>query len=88
MRLDPKGPLYRKIFIPWYDSEVACLLVIVFMFVVFLFGMIGISVAHESLEYRPFVWVPVSIVALSAIVILSTTIRLIRRYLNFRRNPQ
>lgn len=88
MRLDQKGPFYRKVFIPWYDSEVACLLVIVFMFVVFLFGMMGISVARESPEYRVFVWVPVSIVALSAAVILSTTIRLIRRYLNLRKNPQ
>lgn len=86
MRLDLKGPVYRKVFVPWYDSEVACLLVIVFMFIVFLFGMMGISVAHETLEYRPFVWVPVSLVALSAAVILSTTIRLIRRYLNLRRN--
>lgn len=88
MRLDQKGPMYRKVFVPWWDSEVACLLVIAFMFVVFLFGMMGISVAHESLEYRSFVWVPAAIVVLSAAVILSTTIRLIRRYLNVRRNPQ
>ncbi len=88
MRLDLRNPVYRKVYVPWWDSEVACLLVIIFMFVVFLFGMLGISVAHESLEYRPFIWVPVLIVILSATVILTTTIRLIRRYLSVRRKPQ
>ena len=88
MRLDQRNPVYRKVIVPWWDSEVACLLVIIFMFVVFLFGMMGISVAHESLEYRPFVWVPVTVVVLSAFVILSTTIRLIRRYMNLKRKPQ
>ena len=88
MRLDQKGPVYRKVIVPWWDSEVACLLVIVLMFIVFMFGMMGISVAHESPEYRSFVWVPASVVVLSAAVILSTTIRLIRRFLNLRRNPQ
>ena len=88
MRLDQRNPVYRKVIVPWWDSEVACLLVIIFMFIVFLFGMMGISVAHESLEYRPFVWVPVTVVVLSAFVILSTTIRLIRRYMSLKRKPQ
>jgi hypothetical protein len=86
MRLDQKGPVYRKVFVPWWDSEVACLLVIVFMFVAFLFGIVGISVANKMPQFRPFVWVPVLIVVLSSVVILSTTIRWIRRYLNVRKN--
>lgn len=88
MRLDQKNPVYRKVIVPWWDSEVACLMVIIFMFVVFLFGMMGISVAHESLGYRPFVWVPALVVVLSAYVILSTTIRLILRFLSLKRKPQ
>lgn len=85
MRLDHRNPMYRKVIVPWWDSEIACLLVIISMFVVFLFGMMGVSVAHGSLEYRPFVWVPVLVIMLSAFVILSTTIRLIRRYLSEKR---
>lgn len=84
MRLDQKNPMYRKTIVPWWDSEIACLLVIISMFLVFLFGMMGISVAHASFTYRPFIWVPVLVVILSAFVILSTTIRLIRRYLNIK----
>jgi hypothetical protein len=88
MRLDHKNPMYRKAIVPWWDSEIACLLVIISMFVAFLFGMLGISVAHGYLAYRPFVWVPVLVVILSAFVILSTTIRLIRRYLSAKRKSQ
>ena len=83
MRLD-QNPVYRKVILPWYDSEIACLIVIVLMFIVFLFGFIGISVARETIEYRSFVWVPILVVALSGAVIVSTTIRLIRRYANLR----
>lgn len=83
MRLD-QNPVYRKVIFPWYDSEIACLIVIVLMFIVFLFGFMGISVARETTEYRSFVWVPVLIVALSGAVILSTTIRLIRRFANLK----
>jgi len=68
------------VIVPWYDTEVICLILIVFMFVVFIFGFIGIAVAHETEEYRPFIWVPALVVALSGGVIVSTTIRLIRRY--------
>ena len=88
MRLDHKNPMYRKVIVPWWDSEIACLLVIASMFVVFLFGMMGVSVAHGSIEYRPFVWVPVLVVLLSAFVILSTTVRLILRYFSVKRKPQ
>jgi hypothetical protein len=83
MRLD-QNPVYRKVIVPWYDSEIACLIVNVLMFIVFLFGLVGISVARETTEYRSFVWVPVMIVTLSGAVILSTTIRLIRRYANLK----
>ena len=83
MRLD-QNPIYRKVIYPWYESEMACLIVIILMFIVFLFGFIGISVARETTEYHSFVWVPILVVALSGVVILSTTIRLIRRYANLK----
>ena len=83
MRLG-QNPVYRKVIVPWYDSEIACLIVIALMFIVFIFGFIGISVARETTEYRSFVWVPVLVVTLSGAVILSTTIRLIRRYANLK----
>jgi hypothetical protein len=79
MRLD-QNPVYRKIIVPWYDSEIVCLILIAILFAVFLFGFIGISVASENASYRSYIWVPIVLVVLSGGLILSITVRLIRRY--------
>jgi uncharacterized protein (DUF983 family) len=84
MKLEPT-PVYRKIIIPWHDSEAACLVVIVFLFFVVLFGFVGIKVGSEIPMYQSYLWVPVLLVGLSTVVIISITIRLIRRFL--RRFP-
>jgi hypothetical protein len=79
MRID-QNPLFRKVIVPWYDSEAACYIVFFFMFLVFLFGFAGISAARENIAYHEHVWAPVLLVVMSGGVIISTTIRLIRRY--------
>jgi len=79
MRID-QNPLFRKVIVPWYDSEAACFIVIFFMLLVFLFGFAGISVARKNIEYHEHVWMPVLLVVMSGGVIISTTIRLIKRY--------
>jgi hypothetical protein len=79
MRIDP-NPMFRKAIVPWYDSETACLIVIVFMFLVFLFGFAGISVARDQAEYLEYLWIAILIVILSGTVIVSTTVRLVKRY--------
>ena len=75
-----RNPLFRKAIVPWYDTEKACFTVIVFMLVVFLFGIAGILEVIEKIEYNEYIWVPVLLVAMSAGVIASTSIRLIKRY--------
>jgi hypothetical protein len=79
MRID-QNPLFRKTIIPWYDSEAVCIGVIVFMIIVFFFGIVGISVAQENAEYHGYVWIAVLLVVMSGWVIFSTTIRLIKRH--------
>jgi len=75
-----KSPVFRKIIVPWYDSETACLIVIVCLLLVFLFGLAGISIARSNLAYRDYIWVPVLLMILSGGVIFSTAIRLAKRY--------
>ena len=75
-----QNPLFRKVIAPWYDTEKACYTVIIFMSLVFLFGIAGILEAAEKTEYNEYIWVPVLLVAMSAGVIVSTSIRLIKRY--------
>ncbi len=79
MPLD-QNPLFRKIIVPWYDSEMVCFIVIAFMFLVLIVGIVGISGAYEKVEYREHIWVPILLVIMSGLVMVSTAIRLIKRY--------
>ena len=79
MRLD-QNPVFRKVIVPWYDSETACLILVVCVSFVILFGFAGISVVRENAAYREYIWVPVALIVLGAGVVVSITIRLIRRY--------
>ena len=83
MPLD-QNPLFRKVILPWYDTETACYTVIVIMSLVFLFGIAGILEVAEKTEYNGYVWVPVLLVVMSTGVIVSTSIRLIKRYAHQR----
>ena len=75
-----QNPVFRKAIVPWYDSNTACIIVIAFMFFVFLFSVAGTFEAHEKLEYHEYIWMPVLIALMSGWVIVSITIRLIKRY--------
>ena len=77
-----KIPVFRSIIVPWYDTEAACLLVIAAMLSALLFGVAGISVVREDTDHLSHLWIVVSIIVPSTGVIVSTTIRLVRRYLN------
>lgn len=50
------------------------------MLLVLLFGIAGLSVARENAEYQGYAWVAVLLVAMSGVVLVSTSIRLLRRY--------
>ena len=80
MKLD-QPPIYRKIIVPWYDSKIMCLSAIIFLFPVALLGLVGINVADSTQQYQAYLWMPVLLTMLSAGVIFSMTVRLIRRYL-------
>ena len=47
---------------------------------VFLFGLVGISVAGATEDYRPYAWVPRLLVLASAVLIVSTAVRAFRRW--------
>jgi len=53
---------------------------IVLMIFVFLFSMAGISLAISQGIYRPHIWVPVLLLFLSAFLIVSLILRLLRRF--------
>jgi len=78
MRPD-QNAVHRKVFAPWYDTEAVCFITMIFMFLVFLFSLVGFSVCGENSEFREHVWVPFVLLFTSGIVLVSITIRLTRR---------
>jgi uncharacterized membrane protein YfcA len=78
MRLDP-NPLFRKIIIPWYDSPPVCWALLSAMVVLVVFSITGILVAEYNTEYKGFVWVPVVLLLLSLYLLLSLSVRMVRR---------
>ena len=77
-----KSPVFRKPVFSWYHSKAAYGIAIAVMLLVFLFGMAGIAVSRENDQYGAFIWVPVLLVILSGALILTVTLRLIRRYIS------
>ncbi|MFH1984988.1 MAG: hypothetical protein ABIL58_24360 [Pseudomonadota bacterium] len=71
---------FRKVIIPWYDADSACTITIVFLLLVLFFSLVGVSVAQSLPSPAMFLWVPVLLASLSAIVLLTVSARLIRRH--------
>ena len=78
--LSDKSPVFRKAIIPWYHSKTVYGASIAFMLIVFLFGLAGISVSLENIQFNDYIWVPIVLVVLSGGIILFNFVRLIRRH--------
>ncbi|MDD2315859.1 MAG: hypothetical protein PHD57_00765 [Desulfobacterales bacterium] len=76
MRID-SNPMYRKIIVPWYDSDRACLFGATALSACLVFGLLGFHVA--IIEYPELVWLPILLTALSGLALISVTARLIKR---------
>jgi hypothetical protein len=81
-----QNPSFRRLIVPWYDSEGACLILIFLMDLVFLFAAVGVEEARRTPEFGGYMGIPVLLMVLSGGVIVSTTIRLIRRFMRFMRH--
>jgi hypothetical protein len=76
-----QNPSFRRLIVPWYDSEAACLVLILLMDLVFLFAAVGVEEARRTPEFGGYMGLPVLLLVLSGGVIVSITVRLIRRFL-------
>ena len=81
MTIKPK-PMFRKAIYPFYDSEKACIIIFIIMLLILLFGIAGMSAAREEVQYAGYIWMPALLSILSLAVLISTSARLIRHYLD------
>ncbi|MGD8960720.1 MAG: hypothetical protein PVI27_12805, partial [Desulfobacteraceae bacterium] len=79
MKLD-QNPVFRKIIVPWYDSEHACLTSMGFLAAAAIFAAVGLSVTREDPAYAAYAWVPGLLLVLSAATFISMGIRLLLRH--------
>jgi len=85
MRLE-QNAVHRKVFSPWYDTELMCLVTILFSVLVFLFCIAGISVCNEKEAFQEYIWLPAFLMMMSSGLFLSLLVRLIRRTVTRYRN--
>jgi hypothetical protein len=71
--------LFRRAFIPWYDTDPAILLTLIFAVIVLLFSMAGVAACLDTPIYADDIWIPCLLGGLALIVTISTLIRFIRR---------
>lgn len=79
MRLDP-NPMFRRVITPWYDSNVACWVLLAAMVLVALFSWAGIAAARYVPLYNSHTWVPTLLLFMSLFVGISVGYRIFRRY--------
>jgi len=78
MKID-SNPLFRKVITPWYDSNAACWIVLIFLVGVVLFSVVGIVVARSQPDYHHHTWLPATLLVLSVSATGSVAFRLIKR---------
>lgn len=77
--LRAQNPLFRRVIIPWYDTEPVCYFTIVFVAVVIAFSLAGIVEANSTPQFKQHIWIPTLLFIMSLIVFFSTIMRLIKR---------
>lgn len=75
MQLD-QNPFFRKAITPWYDSNVACWVLICGMVLVFFFAVGGVIVAADNSDFTPHIWFPLFLTGLSGFLTVKVYVRL------------
>ena len=79
MQVD-KNPFFRKPFTPWYASDAACVIKALMMLAIVLFAIDGIKIARQVEAYNAYIWIPVLLFALSAVVFAINLIQILKRF--------
>jgi len=74
------SPVFRKAFLPWYDTNTACVALLIWMFAILGFGIEGVRIASKIGQYNGYAWIPVLLIMLSSSVCVSVLFRMAKRY--------
>jgi hypothetical protein len=76
-----QDPVFRKIIVPWYDSDIVCAVCALAMIFVFLFALRGLNIALQIADDPAFIWMPLTLSGMSLCAFLSLVARLLHRRL-------
>lgn len=74
-----KAPSFRRVILPWYNSDLFCLFIAVLAALVFYFGTAGLSVSLGNDSYSRYRWVPMTLMAFSGILLVRNLFRVLSR---------
>jgi len=74
-----QDPVFRKIIVPWYDSDILCVCWTLVMGFVLLFALGGLNIALQIRNDPSYTWIPLTLAGGSLFVIVSLLFRLFRR---------
>lgn len=73
------GPVFRKAFVPWYDTQAACIVFLLLTAGVLLFSVKGLVLAGKMEEPGRYIWIPLSLLIFSSCLGTALFFRLVKR---------
>jgi hypothetical protein len=74
-------PVFRRIIVAWYDSDIVCFLAALTMILVSAFAMRGLNIALQIVDHPILIGLPLILLVLSLLVFFSLVGRLLYRRL-------
>ncbi|MBF0572730.1 MAG: hypothetical protein HQK69_03080 [Desulfamplus sp.] len=69
----------RRIIMPWYESYLVSLLLVLWSISIFIFATIGFKIAISTEGFHKYLWFPLVLAGLSFVIIISVLFRIIKR---------
>ena len=83
LNMRPSGLLLeKKQILSWYETTPVYIILALFSLGTLIFSLTGIRVAMEIPDFERYVWIPRLLLALSALLILFSSVHLIKRMID------
>ena len=72
-------PVFRKIIVPWYNTDFACVCAALAMMLVAAFALRGLNIALQIVDHPTFIGLPLILLGMCLFVLFSLVARLLNR---------
>ncbi len=82
------NPVFRKRIVPWYDAPTVTWIRMGVLMCLMGFSIAGIQVVQEEPAFKPYLWIPMLLAALSATTWMICVFRILGYWAEKRRNRE